>query len=329
MKLSKLIRQYEWTDVATEFVKQYPRIENRLDTYKELFGRWQRLTPACTDIFIYICPVRKDISTAGETLNGQYYKAYPAIYGYLDKSPNEHRYRLSKFKMGFVRWEEWLGMDICRQTALEFSPTEIICHCIRTMTCHGYSQETIQDIKAMIMDEAEYYLIYNMLKKYSVNTGYLSVPPDLSGFASPAVRAGFCHTALFRIKEFFGVIKMKYFIRKYAWRNYIIDADIRDLHTYLVPFIVRCLTDFLNSYRHGMPAVIPHYIPNEFGGEVWEDMLKEMIFAFEFLQHKNSRRFVKKYFSTNRYNAELKAKALQHVQRGLTLFGIYYLDLWD
>ncbi|MDR2382778.1 MAG: hypothetical protein LBD76_02715 [Prevotellaceae bacterium] len=341
MELLKLIKQHVWSDVATEFVKLYPKRENRLDTYKELYCTWQHLNPVCTDIHIYICPVRKDIDRKGEISDSLRHGMYPVIYGCCKSDGDE--YRFSNCQMKFVLWEEWLGMNIMQETEQEFSPIEIICHCMRTMTYHGYSQDIIQDIKSMtgetdsrysqefqtmLRDEGEYYYIDKQLAKNTVNTDFLSVPLDMSGL-SLSVRTGFRHIALFLIKRFFGVTTIKYLVRKYIMRKYVADTNIWGLQTQLSPFIVRCLTDYLIHARSGTARVSPHLDHSKYRREAWDYAQKEMIFAFEFLLHKNDRRFIKKHFSANNYTAEVDAKARKRAQKGFELFGIYYQTLWD
>jgi hypothetical protein len=108
------------------------------------------------------------------------------------------------------------------------------------------------------------------------------------------------------------------------------DTDIWGLHTQLAPFIARCLTDYFSYDRHGIPGgAIPYHINVSIGAEGWNEVLKEMIFSFEFLLRKNDRRFLKKHFAINDYTAELEPEIRKRVQRGFDLFGVYYTALWD
>jgi hypothetical protein len=175
MKFSKLIKQHAWTDVAPEFVKHYPKREHLLDMYEELYGTWQRLTPAYTDISIDILPARPTTDDYDEFWDGWLPDRYPIIYG-CRRHLGDGGHRLSNFQMGFVYWEEWLGMDVMKETRQKFSPVEIICHCMRIMTYHGYAQDAIQCIKAMIKDEAEYHFIDKVLAERPVDTNFLSMP---------------------------------------------------------------------------------------------------------------------------------------------------------
>ncbi|MDR1180447.1 MAG: hypothetical protein LBL13_00495 [Bacteroidales bacterium] len=328
MKLSKLIKQHAWADIAPEFVKQYPQRAHLLDTYGKLYGVCQHMTPVRTDISIYIYPIRTEEmhnDWRGE-YDGYPYR-YPEVPGrrkHLDIDEGS----LSSSRMGLITWEEWLGMDITQEAWQTFSPVEIICHCLRTMTSYGYTQETIQDIKAMIKDEAAYYFIDKAIAEKTVNTDFLSLSLESSEVLT-SEQTDFRHATLFHIKRFFRKTTLKYLIRKYIRRKYISSADIWGLHTHLAPFIIWCLTNFLNYNRHG---TIGGIMPDEVGTgavEVWDDVLKEMIFSFEFLLRKNDRRFIKKHFAANNYTAELEAEARKRVQQGFELFGIYYTDLWD
>jgi hypothetical protein len=326
MNLSKLIKQHAWADIAPEFVKQYPQRAHLLDTYRKLYGVWKYMTPVRTGIVIYIYPIRIE-GMDSNWMYGEYPYRYPRVEGCrrhlkFDKSD------LSSSQMGLIVWEEWLGMGITQEAWQTFSPVEIICHCMRTMTVYGYTQDTIQAFKAMIKDEAAYYFIDKALAERTVNTDFLSVQPEPSGFLSTR-QSDFCHAALFHIKRFFRKTTLKYLTRKCIRRKYISSADIWGLHTQLAPFIVRSLTAFLNYNRHCTAPGMPDNIRGVGSVEVWDDVLKEMIFSFEFLLRKNDRRFIKKHFAANDYTAELEAEARKRVQQGFELFGIYYTNLWD
>jgi hypothetical protein len=327
MNLSKLIKQHAWEDIAPEFVKQYPQRAHLLDTYRMLYDVWQRTAPVRTDISIYIYPVRKE-GMDDDLEYGEYSYRYPNVFG-CRKHLGIDEGRLSPSQMGLITWEEWMGMDITQEAWQTFSPVEIICHCLQTMTFYGYTQATIQDIKAMIKDEAAYYLIDKALAEEPINTDFLSLPLESSEQLTLG-QTDFRHAALFHIRRFFRKTTLKYLIRKYIRKKYIADTDIWGLHTQLAPFIVWCLTSFFNYNRHGTVHGRMPYNINVLGRiEVWDDMLKEMIFSFEFLLRKNDRRFLKKHFGVNDYTAELEPEIRKRVQRGFDLFGVYYSDLWD
>lgn len=48
------------------------------------------------------------------------------------------------YALDFTPWEEWLGMDIDKESLQAFPETEIISHCLYEMTFYGFTQKKIQ-----------------------------------------------------------------------------------------------------------------------------------------------------------------------------------------
>ena len=55
----------------------------------------------------------------------------------------------------FARWERWLGMEIAPSTLRQFSPPEIVAHCLHEMSFVGYDQDEIAEVAAEVERRAE------------------------------------------------------------------------------------------------------------------------------------------------------------------------------
>jgi hypothetical protein len=100
---------------------------------------------------------------------------------------------------------------------------------------------------------------------------------------------------------------------------------------YTLAKIVLPMLKQLKETKHGVPADLiqtkdGNEVPFEVAEKKWNKTLDEIIWSFEqVLDEDNDEPFHK----NGTFDAEGYLKHRKKVQRGLNLFGIHYLNLWD
>jgi hypothetical protein len=72
-----------------------------------------------------------------------------------DSSDDEYADVEVDYSLSFHPWTSWLGMLIGSETLREFSPSNIVAHCLWEMTFHGFEKHEVQDALAELRERAD------------------------------------------------------------------------------------------------------------------------------------------------------------------------------
>jgi len=129
MTFKQLVKTNCWESISSIFLKIYPQASENIEGYKMVFEK-----------LIVIEAERIDISIVVTKVKDQE-EEYFDVSGLHNNPKNEEE----KYSQGieFVPWRKWLGMDISRESLIDFSPQEIIVHCLYEMTFVSFKEEDI------------------------------------------------------------------------------------------------------------------------------------------------------------------------------------------
>ena len=137
MKLHELIKSNNWLSVVLTLLKLYPDQKQILDNYKTIFEKLQLVEPVNDEMLIVLTEYESDTDGISEPKS-----TYVDVSGRkLKQDPNSLS---NSYAIEFVKWENWLGMEIAPETLENFNELEIITHCLYEMTFCGYEQDEIQ-----------------------------------------------------------------------------------------------------------------------------------------------------------------------------------------
>ena len=142
MKLIDLIKSNNWPSLQNTFLNLYPDEETLIDEYKNVFEKLQSLESTYMDLEIVISKIESDETDFYFDVSGRE----------INQVSGSDAYSLTSTK-----WNEWLGMDISKNTLNDFSELEIISHCIYEMTFYGFDEEEIQDQLKSLEESMEEY----------------------------------------------------------------------------------------------------------------------------------------------------------------------------
>lgn len=145
MKFGDLIKSDSWLSVEIAFLQSYPDEQGNMPGYERVFNDLLLLTPIDSDITIVVKHVKDEY-------DGEEYVDVSGYYPDPAKSIDEISNSLA---LEFTPWEEWLGMDVDEQSLLEFSASELICHCLYEMTFISFDQKKIQIEMGRIRSEID------------------------------------------------------------------------------------------------------------------------------------------------------------------------------
>ena len=150
MKFSTLIKSHHWLSVEITFLNLYPDQKESIDAYRIVFDRLQILEPVIDEMLIVLSEHPCDIDEQNDSAD-----TYVDVSG--RKLIPEPDSITDSYALEFVKWENWLGMELAPETINNFNELEIIAHCLYEMTFCGYDQEEIQTQLASINSTAEEY----------------------------------------------------------------------------------------------------------------------------------------------------------------------------
>ena len=133
MKVAQIIRNNSWLSVETVFLKLYPDQKGNISAYEDVFNDLKFMEPAETDMSI-------QLSWEKDEFDGE---EYVDVSGYGYNQVNENG-PANSMALEFTPWEEWMGMDVDKQTLRDFTELEIISHCLYEMTFVSFDQKEIQ-----------------------------------------------------------------------------------------------------------------------------------------------------------------------------------------
>ncbi len=150
MKLSELIKSYNWLSVELTLIKLYPDQNQMLDEYRKVYEKLKVTEPADYDeleIILTEYDSDPDFESDKET--------YVDVLG--QKKNSDLNDISNSYAIEFLEWDKWLGMDLALQTTKNFSDLEIIAHCLYEMTFIDYDEDVIQQQLKSLTDTVEEY----------------------------------------------------------------------------------------------------------------------------------------------------------------------------
>jgi len=150
MKVSTFIKSHHWLSVEMTLLSLYPDQKESIDAYRVVFESLQLMEPAMDDMLIVLSEHPCDNDEENESDD-----TFVDVSG--RKLVPEPDSLTDSYALEFVKWENWLGMDLAPETIENFTELEIIAHCLYEMTFCGYDQDEIQAQLASINSTAEEY----------------------------------------------------------------------------------------------------------------------------------------------------------------------------
>ena len=159
MKLHDLIKSHNWLSVEFTLLKLFPDQTEIIDNYKTIFEKLQLVEPVNDEMLIVLTEYESDTDKINVPKS-----TYVDVAGRkLKQDPNSLS---NSYAIEFVKWENWLGMEIAPETLENFNVLEIIAHCLYEMTFCGYEQDEIQgQFDTMNKTIVEYKTLTNEQKK--------------------------------------------------------------------------------------------------------------------------------------------------------------------
>lgn len=149
MKFSTLIKSHHWLSVEMTLLSLYPEQKESIDGYRTVFDRLQIIEPAIDEMLIVLSEHPCDIDDQNDSATTYVDVSDRKLIPEPDSLTDSHA-------LEFVKWENWLGMDLAPETVENFNELEIIAHCLYEMTFYGYDQDEIQgqlsSLKSMMED---------------------------------------------------------------------------------------------------------------------------------------------------------------------------------
>ena len=128
MTLKELHNNTNWPSVREKLFSLYPDQKKNESGYQMVYERMPLIEPQKSTSEILLSFI--------EEKEPEYY-AYIHISGIETNSDSKESYSLM-----LTSWEEWIGMSINETTLKDFTPSEILAHCLLEMTLTGFDPET-------------------------------------------------------------------------------------------------------------------------------------------------------------------------------------------
>ena len=147
MKFTNLIKTNAWLSIEMVLLQLYPDEQKNILAYEKVFNALQLMEAADCDISIVV-------SNEQDAFDGL---EYVDVSG-RENNPKEDPDNLTNsLAIEFTPWNEWLGMDIDKNTLQDFTELEIIAHCLYEMTFMGFEEKEIQAEMDRIKDIIDEY----------------------------------------------------------------------------------------------------------------------------------------------------------------------------
>lgn len=160
MKLSELIGSVGWAEVQASLLWSYPEVEPSIEDYRRVFVSLQGLKPVSSSVRLVVhetfregldkepfTQVSGHNGTRNRDLEDLRHAAHSDDPGYADREAD--------IALGFVPWEQWLGMDVDPQALEDYTPLRVVAHCLWEMTSYGLEQSQIRAVLDEIRRRAE------------------------------------------------------------------------------------------------------------------------------------------------------------------------------
>lgn len=134
MVFKDLIHQTEWLSVEFTLLELYPDIKDDIKAHKSAYEKIRQLKPNSIDMEIVLVEYQDDFE---DELN-----TYVDVSGRkLDKKDSQ------SYAIEFVKWKDWLGMQISKDSLRNFNALEIVAHCLYEMTFIDFDEEEVENQK--------------------------------------------------------------------------------------------------------------------------------------------------------------------------------------
>jgi hypothetical protein len=148
MKLYDLIKSNNWLSVELTLLELYPDQDKMLDEYRNVYEKLKIIEPVDYDeLEIVLTEYDCDPNLESDK------ETYVDVSG-QKKIPDPNAIT-NGYAIEFLEWDKWLGMDLARETIINFSELEIIAHCLYEMTFIDYEEDEIQGQFNSINDRIE------------------------------------------------------------------------------------------------------------------------------------------------------------------------------
>ena len=137
MILKDFVTKFDWIEIKPRFLALYPDCISSIDNFKRSYFELKTLNPEenLEQMIIHIQLVDNGIDR------------YHDVSGF---QPNHSQ----TYGLEFEKWEKWLGMGFTIDTIRNYTPIDILIHCLWEMTFFGYDQETIAKERAEIENQS-------------------------------------------------------------------------------------------------------------------------------------------------------------------------------
>jgi hypothetical protein len=128
MTLKELHSDTNWPSVREKLFSLYPNQKKNETGYQKVYEQMPSIEPK---------------KSTSEILLRFIEEKEPEYYSYIHLSAIETNSNPPEsYSPMFSSWEEWMGMSINEKTLKDFSPSEILAHCLLEMTLTGFDPET-------------------------------------------------------------------------------------------------------------------------------------------------------------------------------------------
>ena len=128
MTLKELYTNTTWPSVREELFSFYPDLMKKETGYQKVYEQIPSIEPQkSTSEILFTFIVEKEPE----------YDSYIHLSGIETNSDSKDSHSLE-----LTSWEEWMGMSINEKTLKDFTPSEILAHCLIEMTLTGFDPET-------------------------------------------------------------------------------------------------------------------------------------------------------------------------------------------
>ena len=150
MKFYELIKSQHWLSIELTLLDLYPDQKEIIEEYRRVFESLQLMQPENDDMLIVLTEYECDTDDESQPTS-----TYVDVSG--RKQEPEPNSLTNSHAIEFVKWQNWLGMNIAPETLENFNDLEIVAHCLYEMTFCGYEQDEIQEQFASIKKSVDDY----------------------------------------------------------------------------------------------------------------------------------------------------------------------------
>lgn len=132
MTFKQLLSQYNWPNIEATLLQIQPDSQAQLRAYERVYLSLLLMPETVSDLQISVLPT------------AEYQLGHANVSGFK-QTPHITDAQLSiPYSLAFTPWAQWLAMPVSAKSFRYFSETEIIAHCLLTMTSNGFTNEQVQ-----------------------------------------------------------------------------------------------------------------------------------------------------------------------------------------